>query len=310
MLAGLVTFALLLQGPALRSTAQLVVAPVTVTDAEGKPVHGLTKADFRLLDNGQPRDFDVELLEERVSLVLVVQTSQSAVAALQKLKEVDSLLAPLVAGERGSVAVVACGDRVRLHQAFTRAPELDSLQAWGKQATLLDGVDEALRLLSGRPRNHRRVVLLVSEPKDRGSEKKLNGVLKRAQALSVTIFALTFSTTATQFTSRDMPVSGADSVYGGVNPLAALAALGSLGKEDAAAALARETGGARWKFTRQKTLEEAIAKVGEEIHTQYLLAFQAAGPENEEYRALRVELPGRPGLQLRSRPGYWIQPPP
>ena len=294
----------------LRTTARLVVAPVTVQTADGKPVHGLDKRSFRLFDNGAGRDFDVELLEQRVSLVVVVQTNAASVAALAKLKKVSSFFAPVVAGARGTVAVIHFADEVKLAQDFSTAPELSAFKAGGQNAHLLDAVDEAVRLLELRPKNHRRVVLVVSEPKDRGSQATLVDVLKRAQAASVTIFPVSYSATYTQFASRDVPTSGAESQAGGTNIIAILSELGRLGKEDTAAALARDTGGARWKFTRQKALEEALSRIGEEIHTQYLLAFQPINSAGEEYRAIRVELPGRPELRLRTRPGYWITPEP
>ena len=307
--AGILLSCVRAQAP-LRATARLVVAPVTVHTAEGRPVHGLEKRDFRLWDNGTRRDFDVELLEQRVSLVVVVQTNTAAVAALAKLKKVNSLLAPVVAGARGTAAVVGFSDEVRVAREFSASPELAAFQARGQQARMLDAVDEAVRLLETRPKAHRRVVLVVSEPKDRGSKAALADVLKRAQAASVTIFPVSFSATYRQFASRDVPTSGPDAPAGGPDIAAILRELGRLGKEDTAAALARETGGGRWKFTRQQALEEALSQIGEEIHTQYLLAFQPVNAAGEEYRAIRVELPGKPELRLRTRPGYWITPEP
>lgn len=301
---------LMAQEPAaLRTTARLVVAPVTVNDGAGKPVHGLTKGDFRLFDNGKAREFDVELLEQPVSLVVAIQTDSSSVAALAKLKKVSSLFAPVVAGARGGVAIVTFADEVRLAQEFSASPEIGLLKARGGGAKLLDAVDEGVRLLTARPKSHRRVVLLISGAKDRGSGVALTEVFKRAQEASVTVFPITFSAAATQFSSRDVPTSGPDSAVGG-SILAMLGELGRLGKEDTAEALARETGGLRLRFTRQNALEEAMSKIGEEIHTQYLLAFQPVNAEGEEYRAIRVELPGRPELRLRTRPGYWITPAP
>ncbi len=57
-------------------------------------------------------------------------------------------------------------------------------------------------------------------------------------------------------------------------------------------------------FTKQKALEEAIQKLGAELHTQYVLSFvpEASTPG---YHALEVRL-ARPGeFRIRARPGYW-----
>ena len=309
-LAVLLVATIFAQNP-LRTTARLVVAPVTVNDAAGKPVHGLVKSDFRLFDNGAARDFDVELLEQPVSLVVAIQTNSAAVAALAKLKKVSSLFAPVVAGARGGVAIVTFADEVRVAQEFTAQPDISRLRAWGANARMLDAVDEGVRLLAQRPKSHRRVVLVVSEAKDHGSKAPLNDVLKRAQAEGVTVFLASYSPTATQFTSRDVPMSGPYSMAtGGPNVIALLRELGRLGSVDTAEALAHETGGLRLKFTRESALEEAVARIGEEIHTQYLLAFQPRNAGGEEYRAIRVDLPGRADLRWRTRPGYWITPEP
>ena len=39
--------------PTIRESFQFVLAPVTVTDRDGKFVNGLTPLDFRLFDNGK-----------------------------------------------------------------------------------------------------------------------------------------------------------------------------------------------------------------------------------------------------------------
>src|SRR5215469_8779766 len=41
--------------PTLRTSAQLVVVDVVVTDSSHKPVHGLTASDFALTENGAPQ---------------------------------------------------------------------------------------------------------------------------------------------------------------------------------------------------------------------------------------------------------------
>ena len=46
-------------GPMLKSTARLVVVDVVVTDANGQPVPGLRREDFRVFENGKPQTISV-----------------------------------------------------------------------------------------------------------------------------------------------------------------------------------------------------------------------------------------------------------
>ena len=50
--------------------------------------------------------------------------------------------------------------------------------------------------------------------------------------------------------------------------------------------------------------ERVIAKVGDDLHTQYLLSFQAGESEGKVYHAITVNV-RRAEAVVRARPGYW-----
>lgn len=66
---------------------------------------------------------------------------------------------------------------------------------------MLDAVRESIARLRQRP-NSRRVLLLISESRDRGSESTLDRVAVAAQTAGVTVYAATYSAFKTAFTSR------------------------------------------------------------------------------------------------------------
>ena len=68
-------------------------------------------------------------------------------------------------------------------------------------------------------------------------------------------------------------------------------------------ALTKSTGGATFPFTRQKALEEAIEKLGAELHTQYVLSFAPEAATG--YHTLEVRLARSGEFLIRARPGYW-----
>ena len=49
-----------------------------------------------------------------------------------------------------------------------------------------------------------------------------------------------------------------------------------------------------------------IAKVGDDLHTQYLLSFQASDNEGAVYHSITVNVK-RAEAVVRARPGYWAE---
>jgi len=182
----------------LRTDVPLVLAPATVEDGRGRPVRGLGKHDFALLDDGVPRVVEVEEGGQPVSLVLAAQATVAARKPLQKLREVAGLFEPLVAGEGGEAALLAIRDEVTVEAAFTAdweriVRQLRHMEARGAGLSLVDAAEAAASLCAGRPRDRRRILLIVAEDRDRTSRAEFAHVLERLQREQVTVYALTWS---------------------------------------------------------------------------------------------------------------------
>src|SRR5215472_3159877 len=102
-----------------RSTVPLVVSPLTVTDARGEMVNGLTAADLVIYDNSVPQKVQLQVEEERVSLAVLIQVSPNAAAVLDKLGGSANLLTDLLAAYQGETAILTFSDTVDLAQDFT-----------------------------------------------------------------------------------------------------------------------------------------------------------------------------------------------
>ncbi|MBI3680351.1 MAG: VWA domain-containing protein [Acidobacteria bacterium] len=274
--------------PNIRTTVPLVLVPTTVTDREGKAIHGLTEEDFLLYDGGKVWPHQVEFTAQPVSVVLCIQNNTAAGPALAKILKVGSMVLPHLAGERGAAAIITYGDQVRLRTDFTAdASQLGTsfrtLRPQGANARLLDAIQLALHLLAAR--SGRRVILVVGESRDRGSESKLDAVLEDVTRSNVTIYPVTYSVYLTSFTTKGAERFGQDEcgdesrkppVYqsgAGLSLISAFSELSRLGKTNTAEALARSTGGERLSFTRLKALEQVLEKISEDLHAQYLLSF-------------------------------------
>jgi VWFA-related protein len=252
------------------------------------------------------------------------------------------MIQPLITGDRGCAAVVSFADRISWLQDCTKDPdalerafrELQPVLRPGedKEARMLDAAQSAIEHLRHRP-NARRVLLLISESRDRGSEITLDVVTTAAQSAGVTVYAASYSAFKTAFTSK-VPVSEPrrplkpktpNDATGTVNgnppgknnpfpktppPEQQVDALGGIGelarllKTNTTDVLTKSTGGTTFPFSKQMALEGAIEKLGAELHMQYVVSFvpEASTPG---YHALEVRL-ARPGeFRIRARPGYW-----
>ncbi len=323
LLALLLGLALEAQQPEvrIRTTVPLVLVPATVTDSSGKPYAGLENGDFVLYDGNTPVKHEIEVTNQPVSVVLCVQTNRESGPALAKVMKIGSLMLPLIAGEGGAAALLTYSDHLTLRQEFTpdQARFTDAIRAMrpdGSGARMLDAVAEGLHLLGQRGERQRKVLIVVGETRDRGSETKLDQALEAAARTNVTIYSVSFSVYLTAFTSRGDERFGKKReedredtrprVYepGGGSLITALVELSRLGQTNTADALTKATGGARFSFLRLKALEEMFLKVGEDLHNQYLLSFTPPSGA-PGYHDLRVMVRGRAGLTVRARPGYW-----
>jgi VWFA-related protein len=324
------------QDTGFKVETRLVMVPVTVTDAKGRSVDGLEASDFAVRDNDRKQPVQVDSFATGVApiaLVVAVQSSGISGAVLEKVQKVGSMIQPLVTGERGCAALVAFDDTVQWLQECTNdtdalARAFQKLRPGDdKRGRMLDAVHSAVERLR-KHSNVRRVLMLISESRDRNSETDLDSVVENVQAAGVTVYALTYSAFKTAFTTkaqtspdppresverprpnRTEPLSPKGRVpipppEQRVDILGGIGELTRLGKVKTTEVLTASTGGTSFPFTRQKGLEDAIEKLGAELHSQYVLSFTPVDPEPGFHR-LEVTIPGKTKLRIRTRPGYW-----
>ena len=229
-------------------------------------------------------------------------------AALLKVKKVASLL-DSITGEGGEVAVVTAGNEIQTQLDFTERwePLQETFEKLpdhlGGAGRVLDGVDAAIALLAQKPRDHRRLILVLSEAHDRGSKAKASDVLTRAQQQNVTIYTANFSPYITPYTTRASEV-GPDP-FGGLNIFDLFTDISQWSKQSVGKALAKYTGGRQLNFNTLHGLEEDMTEIGKEVHSQYQLSFVPAPEQDNVYHALTIKIKDRPDALITARPGYW-----
>jgi VWFA-related protein len=317
----------------------VVEAPVTVVHKQGGSyVEGLQPQDFKLFDNGKAQDIHVDVTFQPISMVIAIQASDQIEGILPKINRIGSLIQPMIIGEQGEAAVLAFDHRFRVLQDFTSdATKIEvaikSIKPGSQSSRLTDAVIESARMLRSRPVSRRRILLLISEVRDKGSEGKAREALLDLQMNNVSVYTVDISRMMAGFTSRG-PDPRPDTLPPAMTPLpggqpstpnTVMQATGSQGNsmqfvpilveifkdtkaifvDNPAEVYAKGSGGSQFSFAKQRGLEEAIEKIGLEIHSQYIITYNPNNLQEGGFHEIEVAV-NHPEVKVRTRPGYWV----
>ncbi len=327
------------QETTFRATVNVVVAPTVVIDRHGDYVHGLRPEDFQLLDNGKPQSIKVDVTFIPISLVVVVQANRSVEPVLPRIQKASPLFKALVAGEQGEVAIVAFDHRIDVKQDFTSDADrideaLQKIRPGSSSSRLIDAFMYSVRMLARRPENRRRIVLLISETRDGGSEGRKRDALQAAQFANVEVYSVNINRLVTTLlapappprpdhipaTARPLPAgvppapSTAAQVTGNAGNSANFIPLGieifkavkDIFISNPVEVFTRWTGGEEHSFVTLRDLERALARISDRLHSQYIISYSPSNKDEGGYHEIQVEIRNRTELKARARHGYWI----
>ena len=322
----------------------LVTVPVTVRNLDGEMVHDLESKNFRVTDNGvEQKVTHFEMGGEPISLVVVVETSSRISPLLPQIRKMGILVSQQVTGPTGETAIVGFDDTVQKLLDFTKNEDdvehtIARLREGDSGAKLFDAMSKGVELLTSRPapkedeQGRRRVMLVLAEAHDTGSEDKLGEVLRRAQLANVTIYTVGLSTTRAELQKKPdyqpLPSPTPEGTFGmppapgtvqtpttdmqsreGVD-LLGLAVWAVQHVKDQVTSHQLEiaavaTGGAYMNTWKDRTIEKMIDEIGGELHSQYSLSYTPSDSETGGYHEIKVDV-DRPELKVRARPGYFL----
>lgn len=320
--------------PVIRVQTNVVIAPTTVRDRGGEFVSGLQIQDFQLYDNNKLQRITADVRDEPLSLVVAVQKSYNLDTILPQIQKIGPMLNDLVAGQDGEVALVAFDHRIQVAQDFTNettkiSTALKNIKTGSPNHAVIDAEIACIRMLRNRAPNRRRVLLLVAEKRDRGSEARVRDALTAAEFANVTIFSIDISSVVATLTgtpipppppsipatAQHMPAGGAQTpttveqnyYNGNYIPVFVdiFKAVKSIFVDDTLDVFTRFTGGKQYAFIGEKSLEKAVHGIGEELHSQYLLSYVPNNLSEGGFHEIRVVV-NRASLEVRTRPGYWV----
>ena len=326
----------------------LVTTPVTVRDSHGAMIHDLEAQDIRVTDNGSAQKIShFDLGGDPISLVILVETSSRIEPIFPEIRKTGILFTQTVMGPTGEAGVIGFNDSVdKLEDFSSNADQIESTVANLRLGTsgskLFDAMAVGVEMLSSRPQvtaekpGRRRVMLILSEAMDDGSEKKLGEALREAQLANVTIYSVGLSTTRAALQAKPKPPQRPNLPVGSVPPPPGVPATptyednyryGNIDlmaaavwvvqhihdqvKDHALEVAAAATGGAHLATFKDRSIENAIDEIGGELHSQYTLSYTPTDANVTGYHEIKVSVIRKEAknLKIRARPGYYLAPP-
>jgi len=323
---------------AIRVKVALVNAPVAVSDDKGELILDLQQKDFHVLDNGVEQTIEsFDLGAEPLSAVLLFETSSRITPLMPAVQKSAIIFTQTVVGPSGEAAVLGYNDATDKLLPFTGDRDkieksIANLKIGSSGTRLYNALSEAVQMLKDRPADRRRVVILVGEARDAGSEVRLGEVLREAQLSNVVIYTVGLSSTAAALRSQDpqkYPPSATPPGTFGMPPVPGTAQTPTSQQQQygtanvdllAAAEWAVQhtkeivknrplevatvaTGGLYQSAFRDHTIENAVDAIGGELNAQYTLSYHPTDSDAPGYHKIKVTV-DRAGAKVRTRPGY------
>jgi len=261
----------------------IVVVNATIRNQNRQYVPGLTRQNFTILEDNIRQEilsFNDEVNPFAGVILLDVSGSME-----NKLSLVRAACAAFVdrLGEGDSFAIYSFGDsKVRLLQDFTLIRDIPDA-VWDLRAkgmtTLYDAIVTAADALDRRP-EQRRAILVVSDGADTQSRASLDQATRRAVEAQLIVYAI------------DLSDGGAGPINSGAAVLKSLTS---------------RTGGRLFTSPGGSRLREAFDQTIDELRHQYTLTYAPTNDRKDgRWRTIEVRI-DRPGLDIRTREGYWAR---
>jgi Ca-activated chloride channel homolog len=274
----------------IRVSTNLVMVPVSVTDAASRTVQNLEKDDFRITENGKIETIAkmTEAGQSPLQLALLVDLSGSVHHRFNFELQAATHFLQKVWKSGDAVTLVAFGEKPVLLLRNSRSlaevlRDILALQATESATALYDTVARSARLLrESATLDTRQAEIVLSDGEDNRSDGTLADAIKEVQYSDAIFYAIN---------------PGGNSIR--------LNEISLKGQQDLAF-LANETGGTAFVADETSDLDEIFGRIALELRAQYLLSYYSSNPSLDgKFRRIVVSVPNRSDLRIRARQGYY-----
>jgi hypothetical protein len=280
--------------------------------------------NFKLLDNSVAQRISLEDRDAQpIAMVVLMQTGDHGSDQFVSYRSLPNFLQPIAGNATNEIMLVTFDSRVRQTWHFpTRTDGMDYAMSHpivGDAGTaIVDAVDYAVNLIQQERGDFRRIVLLLSEPQDEGSQTLPENLIRHLGQSNTSVYSLTFlpnNRPSPYFGSeKQRPAVDRENSHrrssknkGDVRGSTALEiALRSMQK-NAPEEISTLSGGAHLKFRNEAELEADLLTITEDIHNRHILSFQPNLHQNG-FHTLAVQLePRKRHVDILARTGYWYE---
>lgn len=264
-----------------RVNTDLVLVNATVTDAKGKPVGGLRKADFKLLEDAQSQQISFFGAESTpFAAVILLDTSGSMEARMSMARAAAVRFVESLRPE-DMVAVYRFDSEIVKLQDFSSTANLSDrffdTRAHG-QTRLYEAIVTAARELAKRP-ERRKAIVVLSDGADTASLDTREKAVDAALAADAAIYGIDMTQDGTG-DRRDLQVA------------------------QILKSLSEKSGGIYVAAAGGPLLRDACKRIVQELSEQYTIGYQPTNQNHDgRWRAIEIKL-SRPDLKVRARKGY------
>lgn len=305
----------------VRVTSNLVVVPVSVTDAGGNAVQGLKVGDFKLEEEGRTQELatvgDADQVPLDIALIFDVSSSVHSKGFHEFQQETASRFLKEVLKPVDRAAIFTIAEKPKLEQALGPASaattKIASLPAavTPTGTAYYDTVSAAAKYLAeNAPGAHRRVILAVSDAEDNFSDRIRDSTLAEVERGGNLLTARQKQESLHKRALGDLlrEVQKADAVFYSINPSGPGFRLNiiSTRAQEGMQQLAEATGGSAFVPAKTQDLEAIFRRIAAELRAQYLLQYLSNNEaQTGKFLKIKVQTPARPDLRIRARQGYY-----
>ncbi len=330
----------------IKVSSKLIVVPVSVTDAGGQAVTGLTASDFRITEEGRSQVIEnvgtADTVPLEIALLFDVSATTSPMFKFQQETAAKFLRDVLRPNDRATIFTIGAKPTLvgARGNADAAGSAIMSIVPTREYTAFYDSVSAAAEYLRrNAPEGTRRVVLVISDGEDTNSERIAkaiqDGYRKAGERINTldkkALYQLTVASRNTASIQERVRVlrslQNADTVFYSINPAGSSFQLNKMSVfgQDNMQTFAGDTGGTAFlpkfnpidtKDTYQNgnnsransaTLDRIFRQIGNELRSQYLIQYYSESDfPDNKFVRLSVTVPSR-SATVRSRQGYFVK---